>query len=148
MSSRHPYRNSKKMQMVVAGWSPHRRLRRKRGKRVLLVPKLGSKKASNRLLGQVLTESGIRINNTVTVSPYGGANFSSINEAVAFAPNNSVVDDGYFVIYAKQGYYQEYIVVPKNKKNIMLIGDGINATVVTGNRNVIDGYTTFNSATF
>ncbi|KAL9175313.1 hypothetical protein ABFS82_02G106700 [Erythranthe guttata] len=115
---------------------------------VLLVPKLGSKKATHRLLGQVLTESGIRINNTVTVSPYGGANFSSINEAVAFAPNNSVVDDGYFVIYARQGYYQEYIVVPKNKKNIMLIGDGINATVITGNRNVIDGWTTFNSATF
>lgn len=100
-----------------------------------------------RLLGELL-DGGIHVNDTVTVSPYGGANFSSINDAIAFAPNNSVVDDGYFVIYAKQGYYEEYVVVPRNKKNIMLIGDGINSTVITGNRSVVDGWTTFNSATF
>ncbi|KAI3445198.1 hypothetical protein Pfo_001863 [Paulownia fortunei] len=99
------------------------------------------------LLGELL-DGGIHVNDTVTVSPYGGANFSSINNAIAFAPNNSVVDDGYFIIYAKQGYYEEYVVVPRNKKNIMLIGDGINSTVITGNRSVIDGWTTFNSATF
>ncbi|XP_057812518.1 pectinesterase-like [Salvia miltiorrhiza] len=95
-----------------------------------------------------LWEQGIHVNATVTVSPYGGANFTSINDAVASAPNNSAVEDGYFVIYAKQGYYQEYVVVPRHKKNIMLVGDGINATVITGNRSVVDGWTTFNSATF
>ncbi|XP_047947492.1 pectinesterase [Salvia hispanica] len=95
-----------------------------------------------------LWEQGIQANATVTVSPYGGANFTSIGDAVASAPNNSVVEDGYFVIYAKQGYYQEYVVVPRHKKNIMLIGDGINTTVITGNRSVVDGWTTFNSATF
>ncbi|KAF3494175.1 hypothetical protein DY000_02051766 [Brassica cretica] len=31
---------------------------------------------------------------------------------------------------------------------MMMIGDGINQTVVTGNRSVVDGWTTFNSATF
>ena len=30
----------------------------------------------------------------------------------------------------------------------MLLGDGINRTVITGNRSVVDGWTTFNSATF
>ncbi|KAK4414259.1 putative pectinesterase/pectinesterase inhibitor 47 [Sesamum alatum] len=101
-----------------------------------------------RLLGELDTDGGIRVNDTVTVSPYGGANFTSINDAIAFAPNNSAVEDGYFIIYAMQGYYEEYVVVPRHKKNIMLIGDGINSTVITGNRSVIDGWTTFNSATF
>lgn len=87
----------------------------------------------------------------VTVSPYGaesGDNFTTIGDAVAFAPNNSKPEDGYFIIYAKQGYYEEYIVIPKHKKNIMLLGDGINLTVITGNHSVIDGWTTFNSSTF
>ncbi|PIN09834.1 Pectinesterase [Handroanthus impetiginosus] len=101
--------------------------------------------------GRVLTElsgGGIRVNVTVTVSPYGGANFTSINDAVSFAPNNSAVEDGYFIIHARQGYYEEYVMIPRNKKNIMLIGDGINTTVIVGNRSVVDGWTTFNSATF
>ncbi|KAL0429480.1 UNVERIFIED_CONTAM: putative pectinesterase/pectinesterase inhibitor 25 [Sesamum radiatum] len=93
-------------------------------------------------------DGGIHVNDTVTVSPYGGGNFTTINDAIAFAPNNSAIKDGYFIIYAMQGYYEEYVVVPRNKKNIMLIGDGINSTVITGNRSVIDGWTTFNSATF
>ncbi|KAK4410864.1 putative pectinesterase/pectinesterase inhibitor 47 [Sesamum angolense] len=98
-----------------------------------------------RLLGELDMDGGIHVNDSVTVSPYGGGNFTTINDAIAFAPNNS---DGYFIIYAMQGYYEEYVVVPRNKKNIMLIGDGINSTVITGNRSVIDGWTTFNSATF
>ncbi|XP_011086155.1 probable pectinesterase/pectinesterase inhibitor 47 [Sesamum indicum] len=101
-----------------------------------------------RLLGELDMDGGIHVNDTVTVSPYGGGNFTTINEAIAFAPNNSAIEDGYFIIYAMQGYYEEYVVVPRNKKNIMLIGDGINSTVITGNRSVIDGWTTFNSATF
>nr|XP_027109328.1 probable pectinesterase/pectinesterase inhibitor 25 [Coffea arabica] len=47
-----------------------------------------------------------------------------------------------------QGFYEEYVVVPKHKKSVMLIGDGINRTVISGNRNVVDGWTTFNSSTF
>ncbi|OIT33191.1 PREDICTED: probable pectinesterase/pectinesterase inhibitor 25 [Nicotiana attenuata] len=95
-----------------------------------------------------LVENGVHINQTVTVSPYGGCNFTSIGEAIAFAPNNSKIEDGYFLIYAKQGYYEEYVVVAKNKKNIMLIGEGVDLTVIAGNRSVIDGWTTYNSATF
>lgn len=88
------------------------------------------------------------VNNAVIVSPYGGANFTTIGEAIEFAPNNSKIEDGYFIIYAMEGYYEEYILVPKHKKNIMLLGDGINRTVITGNRSVVDGWSTFNSATF
>uniref|UniRef100_A0A2N9F8H1 Pectinesterase n=1 Tax=Fagus sylvatica TaxID=28930 RepID=A0A2N9F8H1_FAGSY len=96
-----------------------------------------------------LEGSGILLNETVIVSPYGTDNFTSITEAIAFAPNNSMPEDGYYLIYAREGYYEEYIVVPKYKKNIMLLGDGINRTVITGNHSVFDGrWTTFNSSTF
>ncbi|MCD7453744.1 hypothetical protein HAX54_021976 [Datura stramonium] len=104
-------------------------------------------KRGGRILDE-LVENGVHIKETVTVSPYGGCNFTSIGEAIAFAPNNSNIEDGYFLIYAKQGYYEEYVVVAKNKKNIMLIGEGADRTVIAGNRSVIDGWTTYNSATF
>ncbi|XP_022150485.1 probable pectinesterase/pectinesterase inhibitor 25 [Momordica charantia] len=95
-----------------------------------------------------LGTTGIFINNTVVVSSTGADNFTSIGDAIAFSPNNSMPEDGYFVIYVREGYYEEYVVVPKYKTNIMLIGDGINRTVITGNHSVVDGWTTYNSSTF
>jgi pectinesterase len=105
-------------------------------------------KKKERILSALVESNGILVNETVTVGLYGTDNFTSISDAVAFAPNNSKPEDGYFVIYATEGYYEEYVVVPKHKKNIMLLGDGINRTVITGNHSVIDGWTTFNSSTF
>ncbi|KAH9306479.1 hypothetical protein KI387_010883, partial [Taxus chinensis] len=52
-----------------------------------------------------------------------------------------------YVIHIKRGVYQENVEVHKNKHNLMFIGDGKDVTVVTGNRNVRDGFTTFHSAT-
>jgi len=48
----------------------------------------------------------------------------------------------------KKGIYNENVVVTNKMKNLMLIGDGIDATVVTSNKNVQDGSTTYRSATF
>jgi pectinesterase len=97
----------------------------------------------------LVESNGILINDIVSVGSNGTLNnFTSIAEAIKFAPNNSKPEDGYYVIYATQGYYEEYVVVPKHKKNIMLVGDGINRTVITGNHSVVDGWTTFNSSTF
>ncbi|XP_030966122.1 probable pectinesterase/pectinesterase inhibitor 25 [Quercus lobata] len=101
-----------------------------------------------RTLSELKGNNGILVIDKVTVTRNGTGNFTSITEAIAFAPNNSMPEDGLFVIYAREGYYEEYIVVPKNKRNILLIGDGINKTVITGNHSVIDGWTTFNSSTF
>lgn len=100
---------------------------------------------------RILKESqsqGILLNDYVLVSPYGNANHTSIGDAIAAAPNNSTPQDGYFLIYVREGYYEEYVIVPKEKKNILLVGDGINKTIITGNHSVIDGWTTFNSSTF
>ncbi|KAL9388287.1 hypothetical protein Peur_016892 [Populus x canadensis] len=101
-----------------------------------------------RILSDDAGDDGILINDTVIVSPYGTDNFTTIGDAIAFAPNNSKPEGGYFVIFVREGIYEEYVVVPKNKKNIVLIGEGINRTVITGNHSVIDGWTTFNSSTF
>ncbi|CAA6675051.1 unnamed protein product [Spirodela intermedia] len=71
-----------------------------------------------------------------------------VRDAVMSAPNNTDATSGYHLIYIVAGVYQEYVEVPKNKKYLMMIGDGINRTIITGNRSVVDGWTTFNSATF
>ncbi|KAL5078342.1 hypothetical protein RYX36_017326 [Vicia faba] len=102
---------------------------------------------SERILKQSESQ-GILLNDYVLVSPYGNANHTSIGDAIAAAPNNSTPQDGYFLIYVREGYYEEYVIVPKEKKNILLVGDGINKTIITGNHSVIDGWTTFNSSTF
>ncbi|WOG94728.1 hypothetical protein DCAR_0314025 [Daucus carota subsp. sativus] len=90
----------------------------------------------------------IPISDLVIVNKDGSGNFTTINQALAIAPNNSLASDGYFLIYVVAGVYEEYITIPKNKKYLMMIGDGINQTVITGNHNVVDGWTTFNSPTF
>ena len=90
----------------------------------------------------------VLVSDIVVVSQDGSGNFTTINDAIAVAPNNTVANDGYFLIFITQGVYQEYISIAKNKKNLMMIGDGINQTIITGNHNVVDNFTTFNSATF
>lgn len=78
----------------------------------------------------------------------GTDNFTSIGDAVAAAPSKLSPGNGYFVIYVREGLYEEYVTIPKDKRNILLIGDGINKTCITGNHSVVDGWTTFNSSTF
>ncbi|QCD85784.1 pectinesterase [Vigna unguiculata] len=100
---------------------------------------------------RILKESeskGILLKEFVIVNLNGTDNFTSIGEAIAAAPDNLRPEDGYFLIYAKEGSYEEYVTVPSKKKNILLIGDGINKTCITGNHSVVDGWTTFNSSTF
>ncbi|PON42634.1 Pectinesterase inhibitor domain containing protein [Parasponia andersonii] len=93
---------------------------------------------------------GVVVSDVVVVNRNGTGNFSSISDAVAAAPNNTAISNtsSYYVIYVVGGVYEEYVSIPRNKQNLMLIGSGINQTVITGNRSVVDGWTTFNSATF
>ncbi|OMO81988.1 Pectinesterase, catalytic [Corchorus olitorius] len=105
---------------------------------------------SRRKLLQTSNDSSdeVLVSDIVTVSLDGSGNYSSINDAVNAAPNNTNGVNGYYLIYIMAGVYQEYVSIPKNKKYLMMIGDGINQTIITGNRSVVDGWTTFNSATF
>lgn len=79
----------------------------------------------------------------VVVAQDGSGNFKTITEAINAAPAKS---SKRYVIKVRKGTYKENVQV--SKQNIMLIGEGMEVTVVTGSRNVIDGSTTFNSATF
>ncbi|KAG9160119.1 hypothetical protein Leryth_015018 [Lithospermum erythrorhizon] len=91
----------------------------------------------------------VKVNQTVVVDPNGSGNFTTISDAVAAAPNNTVsASSGYYLIHVVAGVYQEYVTIAYNKMYIMMIGDGINQTIITGNRSNIDGWTTFNTATF
>ncbi|KAL5701089.1 pectinesterase [Ranunculus cassubicifolius] len=75
----------------------------------------------------------------------GTGRFQSIMEAVNEAPNYS---ERRYVIYVKKGVYKENVELKKKKANIMLIGDGIGNTIITANRNFMQGWTTFRTATF
>ncbi|KAF7837601.1 putative pectinesterase/pectinesterase inhibitor 12 [Senna tora] len=80
----------------------------------------------------------------IVVAGDGTGNFSTINEAVNFAPNNSMER---IVIYVKAGVYEENVEIPSYKTNLILLGDGTDVTLITANRSVADGWTTFRSAT-
>jgi pectinesterase len=88
------------------------------------------------------------VKDIAVVSQDGSGNFKTINDAINAAPDNSVASDGYFLIYITSGVYQEYVSITSKKKYLLLIGDGINQTIITGSHSVGDGSTTFNSSTF
>ncbi|KAL3535464.1 hypothetical protein ACH5RR_003925 [Cinchona calisaya] len=92
---------------------------------------------------KLLQSNGVAVD--VVVAQDGTGNFTSISNAIAAAPERSTKK---FVIYVKKGVYREYVDISKKKWNIMLIGDGMDATIISGNRSFIDGWTTYSSATF
>ncbi|MQL80210.1 hypothetical protein Taro_012652 [Colocasia esculenta] len=80
----------------------------------------------------------------VVVAADGSGNYRTVAAAVAAAPEKS---SRRYVIGIKAGTYRENVDVPKKKTNIMFVGDDRTTTIITGSRNVVDGSTTFHSAT-
>ncbi|KAG9459759.1 hypothetical protein H6P81_004267 [Aristolochia fimbriata] len=113
----------------------------KQGRRLLGFPRWLSRKSRS-----ILQSSGEDYDpsSILTVAQDGTGNFTTIGEAIEFAPDNS---PDRVIIFVKTGLYDENVVIPSQKTNIVLLGDGIDATVITGNRSVGDGWTTFRSAT-
>ncbi|CAL5376842.1 unnamed protein product [Camellia sinensis] len=81
----------------------------------------------------------------VTVAKDGSGNFSTITAALAAMPKKY---QGRYVIYVKAGIYEEYITVTKEMVNVTMYGEGSQKSIVTGNKNFIDGTRTFQTATF
>ncbi|XP_031113697.1 pectinesterase-like [Ipomoea triloba] len=83
----------------------------------------------------------------IVVAKDGSGNYDTVSQGLAAAV---ALSDGSsrFVIYVKRGVYEENVVVTNSMNNFMVVGDGIDATIITGNRSVGDGSTTFHSATF
>uniref|UniRef100_A0A7C9AYE3 Pectinesterase n=1 Tax=Opuntia streptacantha TaxID=393608 RepID=A0A7C9AYE3_OPUST len=78
------------------------------------------------------------------VAADGSGDFKTIGEAVQAAAKKS---EKRYVIYVKTGVYEENVVISKNVWNVMMYGDGMDKSVVSGNLNFVDGTPTFSTAT-
>ncbi|OAY75815.1 putative pectinesterase/pectinesterase inhibitor 51 [Ananas comosus] len=68
-----------------------------------------------------------------------------LRKAIQAAPDFGA---GRFVVYAKEGVYEETVRVPFEKTKVVLVGDGMGKTVITGSLNVgTPGIWTYNTAT-
>ncbi|CAN8291840.1 unnamed protein product [Cochlearia groenlandica] len=96
---------------------------------------------------KLLEDSETTVKSDIVVAKDGSGRYKSIQEAVN-AGAKLRRRNKRLVIYVKAGVYRENVEIKKSIKNVMIIGDGIDSTIVTGNKNVRDGTTTFRSATF
>ncbi|XP_075493631.1 putative pectinesterase/pectinesterase inhibitor 36 [Primulina tabacum] len=84
----------------------------------------------------------------LVVAKDGSGNYKTINEAIVALAGMGGNRPERAIIYVKSGLYNEKVEIGRDLKNIMLVGDGMDKTVVTASGNVQDGQTTFSSATF
>ncbi|KAK2636420.1 hypothetical protein Ddye_031212 [Dipteronia dyeriana] len=80
----------------------------------------------------------------ITVAQDGTGDVRSIGEAVQAAPNNN---NFIFTIYIKEGMYYENIRITREKKNLVIYGDGMNNTIIISNRSNSSGFGIQDSAT-
>ncbi|CAA3024308.1 probable pectinesterase/pectinesterase inhibitor 17 [Olea europaea var. sylvestris] len=92
---------------------------------------------------KLLQTSSIRPN--LVVAQDGSGNHRTIKAALDAAARRS--GSGRFVIHVKRGVYRENLDIGNKLRNIMLVGDGLKYTIITGSRSVGGGSTTFESAT-
>lgn len=79
------------------------------------------------------------------VAKDGTGQYVSVQAAIDAAPQENAKK---WVIYVKQGVYSEHVEVPKSVKNLVVFGDGIGKTVITGDKSVVgSNVTTFATAT-
>ncbi|MED6206383.1 hypothetical protein PIB30_026199 [Stylosanthes scabra] len=81
----------------------------------------------------------------VTVAKDGSGQFATISEALAALPEKY---DGRYVVYVKEGIYEETVTVTKRMENMTMYGDGSQKSIITGSKNFVDGVRTFQTATF
>ncbi|KAJ6676257.1 PECTINESTERASE [Salix viminalis] len=83
----------------------------------------------------------------LVVAQDGSGDYSTIKDALDQAAAKSS-GNGRFVIYIKSGVYKEYLEIGQKLENIMLVGDGMTKTIITGSRrNGTGAVDTFHSAT-
>ncbi|KAF8034931.1 hypothetical protein BT93_C1070 [Corymbia citriodora subsp. variegata] len=94
---------------------------------------------------KLLQSSDLRKKANAVVAKDGSGKYKTIGAALNAVPDKS---KSTFIIYVKKGVYTENVRVEKSKWNVVMVGDGMDATIVTGSLNVIDGTPTFQTATF
>ncbi|KAF6173821.1 hypothetical protein GIB67_003822 [Kingdonia uniflora] len=80
----------------------------------------------------------------IVVAKDGSGAYRSINAALHHIPLNGTRQ---FVIYIKEGIYNEIVHINSSMTHVTLIGDGPTKTKITGSKNFADGVPTFNTAT-
>ncbi|PKA56659.1 putative pectinesterase/pectinesterase inhibitor 51 [Apostasia shenzhenica] len=89
----------------------------------------------------------VRTAANATVCGDGGCEHGTVQAAVDAAPAN-VGGGERFVIWIREGVYDETVRVPFEKTNLVFLGDGMGKTVITGNLSVTSpGISTYASAT-
>ena len=94
---------------------------------------------------KLLQSPDFRYQANVFVGKDASCKYKKITDALKQVPKKS---DKRFVIYVKKGVYYENVLVDKNMWNVVMVGDGSTATIVSGNLNFVDGTPTFATATF
>ncbi|EPS66234.1 hypothetical protein M569_08543 [Genlisea aurea] len=94
---------------------------------------------------RVLKSKESKFTPNATVAKDGTGNFTTIAAALDAIPEKF---KGRYVIYIKEGIYDESVVVSKKMQNITMYGDGSQKSIITGNKNYVDGVPTYQTATF
>ncbi|KAJ7982448.1 Pectinesterase [Quillaja saponaria] len=94
--------------------------------------------AKNRKLLE--TEVDLKKKADIVVAKDGSGKYNTIAAALKAVHDKS---DKRTVIYVKKGVYFENVRVEKPKWNVLMIGDGMTSTIVSGSLNFIDGTPTF-----
>lgn len=81
----------------------------------------------------------------LVVAKDGSGDYKTICEAVAAIPKTSMKR---FTIYIKRGVYIENVELNRDLWNVLMYGDGMFATVVSGSLNSKDNTPTYSTATF
>uniref|UniRef100_A0A803LLT4 Pectinesterase inhibitor domain-containing protein n=1 Tax=Chenopodium quinoa TaxID=63459 RepID=A0A803LLT4_CHEQI len=88
----------------------------------------------------------------VVVSKDGSGKFKTITDALKEVPHidaNKVgtIVNKTFVIYIKDGIYEEEVRVEATMSNVMFVGDGPTKTIITGKKSFADGFSLYKTAT-
>lgn len=94
---------------------------------------------------KLLQSKTSQIKADAVVAKDGSGKYKTIKAALKNVPEKSKKR---FVIYVKKGVYFENVRIEKKMWNVMMIGDGKDATIVSGSLNFVDGTPTFQTATF
>ncbi|PIN04958.1 Pectinesterase [Handroanthus impetiginosus] len=80
----------------------------------------------------------------IVVAKDGSGKYTTINEALKHIPKKG---NKTFVLYIKEGVYEEKVQINSSFTHLMMLGDGPTRTRITGKLNFIDGTSTYHTAT-
>lgn len=101
--------------------------------------------ASDRKLLRATNVAPMRVKPNAVVAKDGSGQYKTIQHAIDAIPKDN---KGRYIIYVKAGVYRENVIISKKILNVFMYGDGSRKTIVTGNKNFVDGTPTFRTATF